>query len=94
MKFQPGRENMKFWVQTLVAHVKPHTSKCFHRLYKSISALLRRKRTIGIVLEVIIGYCTCCALIDRKRMSIAVCCLQFDQIMLCHADTHLTISKI
>ena len=30
------------------------TSRRFHRLYKSISALLRRKRTTGIVSEVII----------------------------------------
>ena len=32
------------------------TSKRFHRLYTSISALLRRKRTTRIVLDVIIGH--------------------------------------
>ena len=46
------------------------TSKRFHRLCKSISALLRSQRTTGIVLEVIIGHCTCCALIDRRLLSI------------------------
>ena len=34
------------------------TSKSLHRLYKSISTLLRRKRTTGIVLEVVIGHRT------------------------------------
>ena len=45
-------------------------SKPFHRLYRSISALSRRKRTTGIVLEVIIGNCAFCALIDRRLLSI------------------------
>ena len=46
------------------------TSKRLHRLYKSTSALVRRKRTTGIVLEVVTGHRMFCALIDRRLLSI------------------------
>ena len=61
------------------------TSKRFHHLYESISALLRRKRTTGIVLEVIIGHCTFCALLDRKLLYIRSAVYSF--IRRCYATT-------
>ena len=46
------------------------TVKRFWRLYKSISAILRRKKISGMCLEIVLGHCTFCALVDRRLLSL------------------------
>ena len=53
----------------MARHATMLTPKRFHRLYQGIRALLRRKRATGMALEIIIGHCTFCSLIDRRLLS-------------------------
>ena len=50
-------------------HTTSLTGKRFWRLYKALGALLRRKSLTGQALEIVLGHCTCCALVDRRVLS-------------------------
>ena len=47
-------------------HATMLTPERFHRLYQGLRALLRRTRATGMALEIIIGHCTFCSLINRR----------------------------
>jgi hypothetical protein len=51
-------------------HLTALTAKRFFRLHSALRALLRRRRASGKAIEIIIGHCTFCALIDRRLLSI------------------------
>ena len=65
-----GRRESLGTILDCARHATMLSPKRFHRLYQGIRALLRRKGATGMALEIIIGHCTFCSLIDRRLLSL------------------------